>query len=196
MHPIISLFHPNPEQAILIDLQVQTRLLRQFQPNHSSVFVEDKDDDDDDDDSVRNGNVGSAVGTESRSRLRSESVTIVLLRGLGLLDPAVPTASIDFVFPWQQQPQRPQEQQQQQQQQQRGCEEDKGYELDTNGGASAGSSTSGGGGDVGTGGGGLMPLCVALHVMVAAELFSEDVRHELGDHRTIDKTIVQNNPPY
>ena len=193
----MSLFHANPEQAILTDLQVQSHLLQLCQPKHSSVIVDDKDDDND---SVRNGNVGSAVGTESKSKLRSESMTMVLLRGLGLLEPVVPTTSIDFIFPWQQQQQqRPQEQQQQQQQQQqRGCEEDKGYEVDTNGvgGASAGSSTSGGGGDVGTGGGGLMPLCVALHVMVAAELFSEDVRHELGDHRTIDKTIVQNNPPY
>jgi hypothetical protein len=102
---------------------------------------------------------------------------MVLMRGLGLLDPVPLTASVDFNFPWKQLPQQPQHQPQQPQQQ-RGCEEDKGYQVDTPGGDGGGVDS---GSSIGIGGGlGLMPLCVALHVMVAAELFSEDARHELG----------------
>ena len=156
---------------------MQTRLLQMFQSSHSSTILKN-----DDDDSVREGegegmlqsDLGSDPSSRSRSMSRSESVTMVLMRGLGLLDRVPLTASVDYTFPWQQLPLQPQHQPQQPQQQ-RGCEEDKGYQVDTPGGGGGVDSSS-----VGIGGGGLMPLCVALHVMVAAELLSEDARHELG----------------
>ena len=178
INPSLRHFCNLSERAISADLQVQTRLLQQLSHfatvdgrfNYNDTVVSDRNTDE-----SRRGGSESAFRPDPDSRLRSEttsesddSVTMILLRGMGLLDPMRPNAPIDdFSFPWQQQQQQ---QPPPQKQQQQGYDEGKSYEVDAKEGYFAGG-----------GSGGLMPLCVALHVMAAAELFSEDARHELGD---------------